>query len=108
MSEVTKDIKNENAAQKHRPYTADFTDFDGAEQRKTLRISRPGRKELSLMAKTPKNKQFDTMCKVMTKLIHPEDAPALAEIIEDNPALALAFIDGLMSSCGVGSVTPGN
>lgn len=93
---------------KYQPFTAEFDDFDGNERKETLRLSKPGRKELTLMARTSKEKQFDVLCKVMLGLVHPEDKEKLNKLIADEPVLAMSFAGALMKACGSDGVSRGN
>ncbi|SHI61025.1 hypothetical protein [Halodesulfovibrio aestuarii] len=100
-TEVKKDVK-------YSPFTADYEDFDGNERKYTLRFRRPGRKELTTIAKTSKAKQFDVMCKVITQIAHPDDVEQMKDIIKNEPVLALSFVDTVFKKCGSGVVEPGN
>lgn len=93
---------------KYSPFTADYEDFDGNERKYTLRFRRPGRKELTTIAKTSKSKQFDVMCKIITQIAHPDDVEQMKEIIKTEPVLAMSFIDSVFKKCGSGVVEPGN
>jgi hypothetical protein len=90
------------------PFTADYEDFDGNERKYTLRFRRPGRKELTTIAKTSKTKQFDVMCKIITQIAHPDDADQMKDIIKNEPVLAMSFVDTVFKKCGAGVVEPGN
>ena len=100
-TEAKKDVK-------YSPFTADYEDFDGNECKYTLRFRRPGRKELTTIAKASKTKQFDVMCKIITEIAHPDDATAMKDIIKTEPVLAMSFVDTVFKKCGAGVVEPGN
>lgn len=105
MSNTTEMKKDDT---KYQPFTADYEDFYGNECKETLRLSKPERKDMSLMARTGKDKQFDVLCKVMLGLVHPEDKEKLEKFIKDEPVLAMSFAGALMKACGSEGVTRGN
>lgn len=105
MSNTTEAKKDDK---KYQPFTADYEDFDGEECKETLRLSKPGRKDMSLMARTSKDKQFDVLCKIMRGLVHPEDKEKLNRVIDEEPVLAMSFAGALMKACGSDGVSRGN
>lgn len=111
MAEKDMNVTTGSAAadtDKYRPFTADYEDFDGMDQRITLRFRRPGRKELTVIAKVEKAKQFDTMCNTLRQIVHPDEKDRITEIIRDEPMLAMSFADAVFKKCGAGVVEPGN
>jgi len=108
MTEQTKDATQKGQGQAFAPFTADFEGFDGGQHRITLRFKKPGRKELIQLAKADKAKQFDVACNILTRIAHPDDQETVKEIIQDEPVLAMSFVDVVMRRCGAGVVEPGN
>lgn len=93
---------------RYRPFTADYEDFDGVDQRITLRFRRPGRRELTTIAKAEKAKQFDVMCNVLRLIVHPDDKEHMTGIIATEPMLGMAFANAVFNKCGANAVEPGN
>lgn len=104
MAEQT-EVKNDVM---YSPFTADYEDFDGKERKYTIRFRRPGRKELTTIAKASKAKQFDVMCNIITQIAHPDDAAQMKDIIKNEPVLAMSFVDTVFKKCGSGVVEAGN
>lgn len=108
MSDATEKVTESAEGKTYRRLTAEFTDLEGVEREESLRFSKPGRKEIVRLANAPKAKQTDTLCKVLTALVHSEDRARFEEIVRDEQLLALSFGDQLMKACGAGSVRLGN